>query len=66
MSDVVKMFICYKCGNIDNIFTTKQETVGGLECWRCKHGDWHGYFEERKFDPQWDEPLQFLNPPQLT
>lgn len=60
------MFVCTKCGNVDSIFTTRQETEGGLECKRCKDGDWHDMFEERKYDTNEDNPFNFINPPQTA
>ncbi len=55
-------FVCTTCGNVDNLFATKQTSVG-LECSRCITGEWHGMFAERKYDPSADNPQDFLNPP---
>ena len=55
-------FICTTCGNVDNLFATKQ-TGSGLQCSTCLTGSWHGLFEERKYDPAVDQPQEFVNPP---
>lgn len=43
-------YVCDQCGNVDNAAITQGEG-GGFLCMRCRTGQWHGAFEEEKYDP---------------
>lgn len=59
MSDV---FECETCGNADTIVATPQ-TFYGYTCYRCLHGSWHGFFEERQYSFEEHGPaLNKVNP----
>ncbi|MNI50711.1 hypothetical protein D3C76_89520 [compost metagenome] len=42
------IFECERCGNVDSINATQQNSVG-YECHRCKHGEWHHQFPEERY-----------------
>lgn len=43
------VFECERCGNCDSIHAT-QTTSAGYLCSRCVTGEWHGQFEECRYD----------------
>lgn len=43
------IFECERCGNVDNIHATHQNSPG-YECSRCKTGSWHGQFTEEPYN----------------
>ena len=57
------VFECEKCGNVDSIHTT-QQTGPGYTCHRCKFGEWHGQFEEARYDFYRHGPALNKQPPE--
>lgn len=67
------IFVCEKCGNIEELDLVlakpQVDSDTPLLCSRCLpvgvakgglragDGKWHGHFEERKYDPEQDLPI---------
>lgn len=52
-------FVCDKCDCIDLVELANPPLKGGaMLCSACQpRGKWHGQFEQRKYNPEYDQPV---------
>ena len=50
----LSVFQCEECGNVDLDLTPDNSAT---LCTRCSTGDWHGVFEEEKYNAEVHEPV---------
>jgi hypothetical protein len=59
----VSIFVCDRCGCIDNTALTnywvRRQHEGRALCSACDPtiGVWHGHFDRRQYDPETDSPV---------
>jgi hypothetical protein len=53
-TELTNLFVCDRCGCVDDIFSTPQCTAGEFICHACTTGNWHDHYDREEFNGSTD------------